>query len=129
MGRLAVRLIARVAIAVLLAVVGLMSLGAFLAGHAFPGELLVIFRLHYALALLVLAAAAAAVRSRVLLAVAVVLLVLDAAAMAPRVTAGSRPDPKGPQLHLLVANVWYPNRDYAALSRLVQREHPDVVGL
>src|SRR4051794_25154386 len=106
-----------------------MSLGAFLAGHAYPGELLVIFRVHYAIALVVLAAAAAALGSRVLLAVALVLLVLDCAAIAPGLTAGSRPDPGTPRLRLVIANVWYPNRDYEALRRLVRTERPDVVGL
>src|SRR4051794_21394963 len=101
--------VARVAVGALLALVGLLTLVAFLSGHAFPGELFAFFRVQYALALAALAIVAAALRSRLLLAVALVLLALDVAALVPALTAGSRPDPSEPQLRMVVANVEYTN--------------------
>jgi endonuclease/exonuclease/phosphatase (EEP) superfamily protein YafD len=121
--------IARLALVGPIALVGLLSLGAFLAGRGYPGDLLAFFREQYAVVLFVLAVAAAALRKPVLCAVAVVLLLLNVLALAPALTAGARPDPGGRPLRLLVANVEYSNRDFGALGRLVRRERPDIVAL
>lgn len=60
---------------------------------------------------------------------AVALAAVNAVGLLPGVLAGSRPDPRDPQLRLLVANISYPSDEYARLVDLVERENPDVVGL
>jgi endonuclease/exonuclease/phosphatase (EEP) superfamily protein YafD len=101
----------------------------FLDGHAFPGELLSLFRLQLFLLGVALAAVAALARRRRLALVALGLAGVNALGLVPAVTAASRPDPERPQLRLLLANVSYRNDDYAALVERVARERPDVVGL
>jgi endonuclease/exonuclease/phosphatase (EEP) superfamily protein YafD len=106
-----------------------LTVGGFLDGRAFPGELLALFRVQYFGAALVLGAVAALAGRRRIALVAVALAAVNALGLLPGVLAGTRPDPTQPGLRLLVANVWYPGNDYGPLLELVEREHPDVIGL
>jgi endonuclease/exonuclease/phosphatase (EEP) superfamily protein YafD len=90
---------------------------------------LALFRAQYFGAALVLGAVAALAGRRRIGLAAVALATVNAVGLLPGLLAGSRPDPTQPQLRLLVANVWYPGNDYRPLLELVEREHPDVIGL
>lgn len=106
-----------------------LTAGAFLDGHAFPGEFLALFRVQFLVAAAVLAGVAGLLRLRWIALLAAVLAVVNGVAILPALLAKGRPDPTTPRLRLLVANVWYPGNDYARLGALIERERPDVIGL
>jgi endonuclease/exonuclease/phosphatase (EEP) superfamily protein YafD len=115
-------------------VTGLLAL-AYL-GSRLPGpftalENLSNFPFHFAVAFLA-CAMALALRGRRLAALAAAAAALLPAAQVAPWYFGREPAPSGgagPPVKLLVANVYYGNRQYGRIQRLIAREDPDVVGL
>ena len=114
-------------------VTGLLAL-AYL-GSRLPGSFAALdnlsnFPFHFAVAFLA-CAMALALRGRRLAALAAAAAALLPIAQVAPWYFGREPAPSGaaPPVKLLVANVYYGNREYGRIQRLIAREDPDVVGL
>jgi endonuclease/exonuclease/phosphatase (EEP) superfamily protein YafD len=89
------------------------------------------FRVHFAAAFLACAIALGRLGDRRLALVSVAGLALALVPVVPWYYAGKseEPAPGATTVKLLVSNVYFRNRQYAKLLRLIDREQPDVVGL
>ena len=112
-------------------VVGLATLLGLLDRVSWVFELADVFRLQYLVVLAAAALAAVLLRRPRLAGLAAVLAAVNLAVLGisliPTATAASG-TPEG-SLRVVVANVQFDNTDYAAVSRLVVRTHPDVFGV
>jgi endonuclease/exonuclease/phosphatase (EEP) superfamily protein YafD len=90
-----------------------------------------VFRLQYAVVLAVAAIAAAGLRRFRLAALGAALVAVNVVVLALPFPTSATPVPPGAKraLRLLIANVETGNTHYAEIAQLVERTHPDVVGL
>jgi endonuclease/exonuclease/phosphatase (EEP) superfamily protein YafD len=90
-----------------------------------------VFRVQYAVALVIAAAAAAAIRRFRLAAIAAVLVALNVVVLGTPFPVSGAPAPHGAHraLRLLIANVETGNSEYGEIERVIVRTHPDVVGI
>jgi endonuclease/exonuclease/phosphatase (EEP) superfamily protein YafD len=90
-----------------------------------------VFRIQYAVGLVVAAAAAAAIRSFRLAAVAAALVAVNLVVLGMPFPVSAARAPQGAHraLRLLIANVETGNSRYGEIERVIVRTHPDVVGI
>lgn len=123
----------RAAVRVLAVVVGLLgaaTLLGYLSRFSWFFEIETFMRLQYAVLLGGAAVLAVLLRSDRLTVAALILALANLPALAPTWVADAQPPRLGDaSLRLVVANVEYSNHDYAALTRLVRSERPDVLGI
>lgn len=121
----------RRAIVILVAVLATSVAGGLLDGIVWPGTALALFRPQLTLVLLVATVVALALGPRWVGIAGLGLAVLGVALLVPALT-DPRPEPPiddRPVVRVLALNLWARNDDVDAVSRLIERERPDVVAL
>ncbi len=121
----------RRAVTILVLALGACVVGGLLDGIVWPGTALALFRPQVTLALVATSLVALGLGARAAAVAGLVTAALGAALLVPTIRERGPTPPVGgqPVARLLVLNLWARNDDVEAVTALIARERPDVVGL